>query len=235
MDKSIVSLGSNDFHFESPYAPVYCHKKRTIPAHCGRIVFCKIQRQLPEAIHTIFEPDAHTFNGVGLQSCPSVGEVKDQNVPILHPNTSNPIHVKRHKIMGMCRTLIPQQIEARQESPPVLLTQTANPTTILDENSNEVKENTPDDHPHIKPMTDLTPTQMKTFDLLVKEFSDVFSHHDGDLGRTSVLKHTIDTGSATPIRQKSYPVPFSQRESIAKHIAKMKEQGVITESQSSWA
>ncbi|MCP3665491.1 MAG: retroviral-like aspartic protease, partial [Gammaproteobacteria bacterium] len=36
MDKSIVSLGSNDFHFESPYAPVYCHKKRTIPAHCGR-------------------------------------------------------------------------------------------------------------------------------------------------------------------------------------------------------
>ena len=34
---------------------------------------------------------------------------------------------------------------------------------------------------------------------------------DGDLGRTSVLRHKIDTGDAAPIHQPARRLPFHQR------------------------
>ena len=46
---------------------------------------------------------------------------------------------------------------------------------------------------------------------LLKEHSDVISVGDGDLGRTSVLRHKIDTGNATPIHQTARRLPLSKR------------------------
>ena len=48
--------------------------------------------------------------------------------------------------------------------------------------------------------SDLSPTQRDQLHVLL-EFADVFAGPDDDLGRTSSIKHQIDTGSAAPIRQ----------------------------------
>ena len=56
-----------------------------------------------------------------------------------------------------------------------------------------------------------------------------------DLGHTTVLEHTINTGTHPPVHQKLYPVPFAQRKVIQDHIDKMLKQGVIRPSNSPWS
>ena len=54
--------------------------------------------------------------------------------------------------------------------------------------------------------------QKVTLRKLLCEFSDVFSEGSHDLGRTSEVKHTIDTGDARPIRQPARRLPLSRLE-----------------------
>ena len=62
---------------------------------------------------------------------------------------------------------------------------------------------------------------------LLTEFGDEFSKGQGDLGKTNVMTHRIDVGSATPIMQQPRRIPMKQREETAKLIQEMEEQGVI--------
>jgi hypothetical protein len=81
---------------------------------------------------------------------------------------------------------------------------------------------------------DLTPEQKKTIEELVREFSDVFSS-PGNTGRTGVLKHTIDTGTARPssqgLRRTAAPIVKEQ----GKLVQEMLDQGIISPSSSPWA
>ena len=56
-----------------------------------------------------------------------------------------------------------------------------------------------------------------------------------DLGRTSVVKHKIDTGNAQPIKQSPYWVSQQQRAEIDSQIANMPEQYIIDVSSSPWS
>ena len=55
------------------------------------------------------------------------------------------------------------------------------------------------------------------FKSLLREFADVISVGDGDLGRTQVLLHKINTGDALPIHQQARRVPFHQRDMVQKN------------------
>ena len=71
---------------------------------------------------------------------------------------------------------------------------------------------------------------------LLATYSDVIAAHDDDLGCTIFVKHTIDTATSKPIRQRPYRVPFRKRYTIAQHIKKMEEQGIVRPSTTpSWA
>eukprot|EP00731_Ephydatia_muelleri_P033149 Em0025g105a len=70
---------------------------------------------------------------------------------------------------------------------------------------------------------------------LLQTLGDVISVGDGDLGRTSVLRHKIDTGSALPIRQQSRRLPFHQRGVVKDMIDGMLKQGIIEPSEGAWA
>ena len=71
--------------------------------------------------------------------------------------------------------------------------------------------------------------------LLLCEFADVFSEGPGDFGRTDLVKHRIDTGDATPIRQPPRRLPLSKKEEAQKAVEDMSNQGVIQPSQSAWS
>ena len=53
-------------------------------------------------------------------------------------------------------------------------------------------------------MTDIQTEQLYQVLLI---YADIFAENDIDLGRTGVIKHTINTGSAPPIRQSPRRVP----------------------------
>ena len=76
--------------------------------------------------------------------------------------------------------------------------------------------------------------QKVTLRKLLCEFSDVFSEGSHDLGRTSEVKHTIDTGDARPIRQPARRLPLSRMEEASQLISDMSKQGIIEPSSSPW-
>ena len=81
----------------------------------------------------------------------------------------------------------------------------------------------------------LTKGEHERFKSLLQEFDDVISVGDGDLGRTSVLRHKIDTGNAVPIRQQSRRLPFHQRSVVQDMINGLLKQGIIEPSEGAWA
>ena len=70
---------------------------------------------------------------------------------------------------------------------------------------------------------------------LLTEFQDIFVKHDGDLGRTNLVEHHIDTGRQRPIRQRPRKHPLGQREEIKEQVSKMLDKGIIEPTDSPWA
>ena len=58
---------------------------------------------------------------------------------------------------------------------------------------------------------------------------------DSDLGRTSVLRHKIDTGDAAPIHQTACRLPFHLRELVHNMIEGMLDQGIVEPAEGAWS
>jgi hypothetical protein len=70
---------------------------------------------------------------------------------------------------------------------------------------------------------------------LLREFEDVISAGEDDLGRTSMVYHKIDTGNANPIRQPPRRLPFRQRDEVRQLLDNMLSRGVVEPSQGPWS
>src|SRR5258708_856530 len=82
---------------------------------------------------------------------------------------------------------------------------------------------------------DLHPAHRRRTIRLIVEYKDVFSRHEYDLGRTDLITHTIDTGTARPIRQPLRRHPQVHLDVIDREIDKMIQSGVVEPSNSPWA
>jgi len=69
---------------------------------------------------------------------------------------------------------------------------------------------------------------------ILREYADVFSTGEHDLGETTLAAHQIDTGDARPIRQTMRRQPFHLLDKIDEYVVKMVEAGVIEPSCSPW-
>lgn len=70
--------------------------------------------------------------------------------------------------------------------------------------------------------------------LLIRN-SDVFASHKSDLGRTHLVKHTIETGDEPPVRDPPRRLPMAQTEEVHKQVKTLYEQGIISPSNGQWA
>ena len=70
---------------------------------------------------------------------------------------------------------------------------------------------------------------------LLLSFEDVFATDSDDLGRTNLVKHTIDTGSAPPIRMQPRRLPPHRREQAQALVNRMLQGGIIQPSASPWS
>ncbi|CAC5404746.1 unnamed protein product [Mytilus coruscus] len=77
--------------------------------------------------------------------------------------------------------------------------------------------------------------QISQLDKLLIKYDTTFSKNKSDLGRASVIKHTISTGNAKPIKQAPRRLPLSKREEINDEIQRLLDCGVIEPSKSPWA
>ena len=78
-------------------------------------------------------------------------------------------------------------------------------------------------------------TELKMLQELVVEFTDLFALSSHELGRTSLVRHKINTGDSSPVRQPPRGIPFSLRSKVKILVNEMLEQGVVVPSSSPWA
>lgn len=70
---------------------------------------------------------------------------------------------------------------------------------------------------------------------LVKRYADVFAVSEQELSQTALVEHTIETGDASPIRQKARPIPLATRVELRRILSDLQSRKVIEPSSSSWA
>ena len=63
----------------------------------------------------------------------------------------------------------------------------------------------------------LKDTEQGELSQLLWEFRDIFTNSDIDLGKTDLIKHSIDTQGHRPIHQRAYRVPVSQKPAMRTH------------------
>lgn len=86
-----------------------------------------------------------------------------------------------------------------------------------------------------KASVNLQPKQKEVFEHLLNDYKDIFAVSDKDLGRTSIVRHKINTGSNLPVKQPPRRAPISMREEIDKQIDDMLERGVIEPADGPWS
>ena len=79
---------------------------------------------------------------------------------------------------------------------------------------------------------ELGPHQHRKLKDLLTEFSVVFQNKPG---RTNLAEHTIATGSASPIEQVAYRLPYAYQETVKKIVQEIERDGIIEPSTSGWA
>ncbi|CAC5388864.1 unnamed protein product [Mytilus coruscus] len=67
---------------------------------------------------------------------------------------------------------------------------------------------------------------------LLKEYETLFSASDSDLGKTNVVKHKINTGTASPIKQAPRRLPNTLAKEVDDQVDGMLKNGLITPSMS---
>lgn len=70
---------------------------------------------------------------------------------------------------------------------------------------------------------------------LLEERHGAFSLEEGERGETSLVEMEIDTGDASPRRQRLRRMPFAVRAEVTKQLKSMQSTGVIQPSNSPWA
>ena len=81
----------------------------------------------------------------------------------------------------------------------------------------------------------LTDDEIQSFSHLLTKYSDVISVSDGDLGRSKLIQHGIETGSASPIKQPPRRLPYHLREEVKGLLAEMLFEDVIEKSNGPWS
>ena len=74
----------------------------------------------------------------------------------------------------------------------------------------------------------------EALDLIVNEFSDVFSATKMDLGCSNVVKHKIDSGNAEPIAMTPRRIPMALEDKVECLLDDLLAQNIIRESHSPW-
>ena len=70
---------------------------------------------------------------------------------------------------------------------------------------------------------------------LLEHYHDCFLLSEADQGRTDLVQLEIETGDATPCKQRPRRMPFTVREEVSRQLHKMQETGIIQPSSSPWS
>ena len=84
-------------------------------------------------------------------------------------------------------------------------------------------------------LKELTESEWDQLQELLMKYAEIISTGDGDIERTSKIKHQIDTQGAAPIKQTARRLPFYHQEEVCNMLDKMMKQDVIEPALGPWS
>ena len=196
-------------------------KRIVVPPESELVVRAYVKGEVISGGESLFEP-YKTLGTKGLLVSNSL--VQPNNVLLSLINvTKKPIHVKQHSLAGSLSSVVDtkplKSVDDEKASLPIGLDQVPQHLQSL---LNSASGSLIDD-------------QMESLRQLLVEYQDVFMGPDGKLGRTDLVKHTIDTGNAKPIKIPPRRVPQKQKQTIEEEINKLLDKDIIEPSLSPWS
>ncbi|XP_057191395.1 uncharacterized protein LOC130555303 [Triplophysa rosa] len=82
--------------------------------------------------------------------------------------------------------------------------------------------------------TQLKAVEQSQLKSLLTEFADIFSGHSHDYGKTDLIRHSINTGDAAPIKLRPYRTSPATQAVLQQEVSKLLDHNIIEESQSPW-
>ena len=83
-------------------------------------------------------------------------------------------------------------------------------------------------------MEDCEPSLQKAAQDLICKFTCIFSQDDLDLGKTSIVKHSIKVNDPVPFKEQYRCIPHGMYEEVKAHIQEMLDVGAIRPFNSPW-
>ena len=102
--------------------------------------------------------------------------------------------------------------------------------TDSDESLSEIIQSTLEDLP-----SDITDDQRQQVMELIRDYDSLFSRGILDMGRTTLVEHTIDTGQNRPIRQSFRRHPWAHLDEIDRQVEELQQAGFVEPAASPWA
>ena len=198
----------------------------TIPARKGRFIEASLDQELPAGAEVVFEPKVNALQSYGLSSPESILSV-NANGNLLIPLQNfrqNSTNLEAGMELGTIERF-DGQIESPEckQSTCAHVTMQSKQKLVLAQSHNLTDRQT-----LLKSELKLSQQtlaceakQVEQLEDLLLNSVDVFALNDSELGRTSLVKHSIDTGDHPPIKQQPCRTPFVQREKISKLIDEM--------------
>ena len=210
-----------------------------IPGQKGRFVRGQVEGNPSKMEHLLFEPKHETLEPLGLCTQESLVTVHpDGSVLIPLQNFQGmPVWLEEGSELGVARACdLPDQVSFD-------MSQTVDSELPHDHSrcaSVKALVNSPERLQRLlkvldMPVDKLNPVELEKLKEVLAESTDVFALDDSELGCTSLVQHSIDTGDQLPVKQQPYRTPVVYREKIEKMVNDMQEQGVVKPSNSPWA
>ena len=210
-----------------------------IPGQKGRFVRGQVEGNPNKVEHLLFEPKHETLEPLGLCTQESIVTVHpDGSVLIPLQNFQGvPVWLEGGSELGVARACdLPDQVSLD-------ISQTVDSELPHDHSrcaSVKALVNSPERLQRLlkvldMPIDKLNPVELEKLKEVLAESTDVFALDDSELGCTSLVQHSIDTGDQLPVKQQPYRTPVVYREKIEKMVSDMQEQGVVKPSNSPWA
>ena len=151
----------------------------------------------------------------------------------LHPGSSR-VPVCLHNLTG-CTVEVPTKAVVGQVVPANQVPPVVHPTRTAEETNNQVTKGWVLEALDLQSLTEWPESEQKQARELLLKWEHLFVHSDLDLGKTALIKHTIQLTDQMPFKDHYQLIPPHMYDDVRAHIQGMLDISAIYKSHSLWA
>ena len=215
-----------------------------IPGYRGRTVEAKVEGDWSQtqSKRFLFEPARETLQKFELDAESSLVECGATIALRVHNYSYSATFVGKDMAIGTvqpCELVLPGLPQGSDEEQEIDQVQQVNIAIGSKEEEKAIAGQVDIDTPTLLAKLWINPELPKEVREQVQDHliqsADIFALDDTQLGVTSWVEHSIDTGEAKPIKQRPWRTPLAYREKVIALVTDMLARGVVVPSRSSWA